>query len=331
MSSAHDEPLSADDLGSLRHAGRAGRLGDRVRLGAGALLMLGAGAMALPGPGLPWPDRLLLIAAPAGAAVGGGWLLYGALWRRQRLWQPMADARRGGRKQVLRGRLQGVRASDAGHLFYTVDGRTLDLVPLAGPRETHALHPGQPLRRLAHLPGTEVTLHWLPLATDAGALLQAHYASETPPRRSARPADADDLGPTTQQRRQLLLLTGGVTVALAGFALWAGPGSVRLTGLALAALVLAVGGLGAWRHGAQRLLRHQLVGTVSERFDEQGEDATLTWYRVGGELVCPGTDIPPVQVGEPVQVTWLAPARGPGGQLVAFQACDEGPAAQTQP
>jgi hypothetical protein len=320
---ARQQPLSADDRRSLRQAGHLGRLGDHLKVATGAVLVLGAGALAwaaLPAPGPAGPERLLAAAVAAGTALAGAALLYPALWRQHRLWRPMAQALRHQPKQVLQGRLQSVRAHAAGHLFYTLDGRTLDLVPLAGALEPQPLQPGQALGGLAHLPaGTELTLHWLPLAAHAGLLLQAHYASETPAERSLAPIDAAQRHALRTQLMQLLALAGGVAVLMGAFALWAGPGPVRLAALLLGAAVLALGGLGGWRQWAQRRLRHQLVGTVSERFDEQTEDGTRTWYRVGGELLCPGPNLPAAQVGERVQAVWLVPAQGRApAQLSAF-------------
>lgn len=267
---------------------------------------------------------------------GGGALLWGwTRWRQKRLWQPLRAAVAQGHKQVLRGRLSAVEALDDGRLRYVVDGQAVELLPLAGPLEPHAVPHDARVRGLLALRDVDVALHWIARGPDR-LLLELQLPDQPAPTQAVRETAADDLRHAHRQARQLLgffavlvPVIALVVASQAGF-------EARTLGLVLgmcAVTWLLMGGIARLLARQQRLQcthMHTFTGTLSEQFSTVSQIGNRPaqiwlWYRIGGYLVQVPARIAGVQLGERLTVNYLVRADAPqaGGLLTQVERASE--------
>lgn len=330
-------PLSPDNLRALRHALSAGRLEARLGFGGAVLLLACSAPLGLALHGRPaGSDRIVLAALLATVLLFVCLLLRKLLRQRARLWRPLAEAMAGGGKQVTHGRLHALEAAGEGGLRYTVDGEVLHLWPLAGPFDGPGLAPGQRIDRLQHLAGTEIALHWLPIAPQQGLLLEAHYPEAPPATRRTRPSEDGDHRRAAWHARELILVlalalpAGTLPLAFAGGFDAGRLGLTLAIGLLTCGAIAALGWLQVRRRAGRGLRLATLTGPVTECFrtPRSGKHRPARhWYRVGGVLVCPGgRRSAPVNLGQHVDVEFLAGDGEADDVLVAFGPANEPPA-----
>ena len=325
---AQSAPLSPDNLRTLRHVLSSGRLEARFGIGGAIALLAGCAPLGLALHGRSaGSDRIILAAMLATVLLFACLLLRKLLRRRTRLWRPLAEALADGAKQVTHGHLHALEAADEGGLRYTVDGEVLHLWPLASPFDGPGLAPLQRIDRLQHLAGTEVALHWLPIAPQQGLLLEAHYP-EAPARRRSRPSEDGDHRRAAWHARELILVlalalpAGTLPLTFADGFDAGGLGLTLAIGLLTCGAIAVLGWLQVRRRAGRGLRLATLTGPVTEclRTPPGGKHRPARhWYRVGGVLICPGgRRTAPVNLGQHVDVEFLAGDGEADDVLVAF-------------
>ncbi|MET0543836.1 MAG: hypothetical protein ABWZ88_18995 [Variovorax sp.] len=235
-----------------------------------------------------------------------------------------------GRKFVVQGRLQDAELLPPHRIRYTIDGQTLDAMPLLGLDTRSSCPAGRSLVSFRALANTPVELHCIAWNPGTWLLLQAHYPAARRAARKQRAAlTADRRRAGFADRRFMTIVAAGLSALVLVIA-WQSGFDATMTGFIAGYMalvwvaVLAFGAVPGWIRARRHLVLHTVSGPVTEictaRVPTGRRLVEASWYRIDGQLF-PTFDVDgSALLGNQVTVEFLGGEHSEdGGRVVALQ------------